>query len=202
MPQAPGGSGRSGGEEAPRPEVQVARGGGEVAVAEEFLDRRHVAAGFEQMGRDGVAQSVDPALLGDPGAELGHRVELLGHGDVDRARALAIGEEPDLRGPDAPVRAPVLEQPLRERHIAILAALPWAMWIVRRSASRTGTLMVTTSLTRRPAAYVVANTSRSRGCVHAFSKRHTSSRLRMSGSFWGCLGCSVSAEAGPGSPAV
>ena len=73
-----------------------------------------------------MAEGVDAALLGDAGAEFREGVELLGDGDVDRARALAIGEEPDVRGPDAPVRTPVVEQPLGERHVAVLAALALA----------------------------------------------------------------------------
>jgi len=118
--------GRAGGEDATRCEVQVARGGGEVAVAQQGLHRGQIAAGFEEMGGEGVAERMDAALLGDAGAELRHRVELLGDGDVDRTRALAIGEEPDVRGPNAPVRAPVLEQALGERHVTVLAALALA----------------------------------------------------------------------------
>jgi hypothetical protein len=86
--------GRAGGEDAPRRQVQVARGGGEVALPEQGLHRRQTAAGLEEMGGEGMPQGVDAARLGDARAELRQRVELLGDGDVDRARALAIGEEP------------------------------------------------------------------------------------------------------------
>ena len=82
-----------------------------------------VAARFEQVGGEGVAQGVDAALLGDAGAQFRHRVELLGDGDVDGARARAIGEEPDARAVRCPVGAPVLEQPLGERDVAVLGAL-------------------------------------------------------------------------------
>jgi hypothetical protein len=97
-----------------------------MAMAEECLDRGQIATGFEQVRGEGVAQRVDPALLGDARPELGHRVELLGDGDIDRTRALAILKEPDVRGPDAPVGAPVLEQPRGERPGAILAAFALA----------------------------------------------------------------------------
>jgi hypothetical protein len=45
---------------------------------------------------------------------------------VDRAGPLAIGKEPDVRGSDAPIRAPVVEQPLGERDVAVLGAFPLA----------------------------------------------------------------------------
>jgi hypothetical protein len=41
--------------------VQIARGGGQVAVAEEGLDGRQIAAGLEQVGREGVPLMPGPA---------------------------------------------------------------------------------------------------------------------------------------------
>jgi hypothetical protein len=70
-----------------------------------------------------VPQGVDPALLADASAQLGHGVNLLGHGDVDRARALAIGEEPETRGRGLPVDAEVVEQAPGEWHIPVLHPL-------------------------------------------------------------------------------
>ena len=52
---------RAGGEHVPRREVQIARGGGEVAMAEQVLDRRQIAAGLEQVGGEGVAVMPVPA---------------------------------------------------------------------------------------------------------------------------------------------
>src|SRR3989449_290573 len=63
------------------------------------------------------------ALLVDAGPEFRHRVDLLGDRDVDRAGALAIGEEPDAWGRALPVRAEVLKEPRGERHVAVLGAL-------------------------------------------------------------------------------
>ena len=87
--------GRDGAEHAPLAEVEVAHRGGDVLVAEQELDGVQVAAGFQQVGGEGVAQGMDAALLADAGAQFRGGVDLLGDGDVDRARALAIGEEPD-----------------------------------------------------------------------------------------------------------
>jgi hypothetical protein len=57
---------------------------------------------------------------------LANGVELLGHRDVDGPRPLTIGEKPDVRRANAPVRAPVLEQPRGERHVPVLGALALA----------------------------------------------------------------------------
>ena len=67
-------------------------------MAEQGLDCGQIAAGFEQVGGEGVAERVDAARLGDAGAEFRHRVELLGDGDVDGAGALTIGKEQTCGG--------------------------------------------------------------------------------------------------------
>jgi len=77
--------------------MEVPHRRGDLAVAEEPLHGVQVDAGFEQVGGEGVAQGVDAALLLDAGAQLREGIDLLGDRDVDRAAALAIGEEPDAR---------------------------------------------------------------------------------------------------------
>ena len=47
--------GRAGGEHPAGRDVQIARGGGQVVMAEELLDGREIAAGLEQVGGEGVA---------------------------------------------------------------------------------------------------------------------------------------------------
>jgi hypothetical protein len=95
-----------------------------VLVAKQALDRGQSVARFQQVGGEGVAQGMDAALLADAGAQFRGRVDPLGHGDIDRARARAIGEEPDARRRGLPVRAPLLEQPRGERDVAVLGAFP------------------------------------------------------------------------------
>jgi hypothetical protein len=97
--------GRACGQDAPLGEMEVAGGGGEMAMAEQMLDRLQVTAGFEEVGGDGVAQRVDAALLADARPEFGQGVELLNDGDVDGVRAEAIGEQPGRSGPWRPCRA-------------------------------------------------------------------------------------------------
>ena len=75
------------------------------------------------MGGEGVAQGVDAPLFADAGAEFRHRGDLLRDGDVDRTRALAIGEDPDPRGRGPPIHPEVVEHPLGQRHVAVLGAL-------------------------------------------------------------------------------
>src|SRR6266849_10301132 len=74
------------------------------------------------MRREGVAEGMDAPLLLKTGPQFRLRVDLLGDGDIDGARALAIGEEPDAGRADGPVAADVLPEALGERDVAILAA--------------------------------------------------------------------------------
>jgi len=92
-------------------------------MAEQSLHGVQVDARFEEVGGEGVAQGVDAALLADAGAELRQRIDLLGDRDVDRAGALAIGEEPDAGWRGRPVRAPLLQEARGEREVAIFPAL-------------------------------------------------------------------------------
>src|SRR5450756_2331662 len=46
-------------------QVQVAAGGADVAVAQQFLDGEEVDTAFEQVGSEPVAQGVGAAFLGD-----------------------------------------------------------------------------------------------------------------------------------------
>jgi hypothetical protein len=64
-----------------------------------------------------------PPLLVDARPQFGHRVDLLGHRDIDRARALPIAEEPDARRHGLPVRAQLLQEAGGERHVAVFGAL-------------------------------------------------------------------------------
>ena len=115
--------GRARADEPPLTQMEVPHRRGDLAMAQEALHGVQVDAGFEQVGGKRVAQGVDAALLLDAGAQLGHRVDLLGDGDVDRTRALAIGEEPDARRRALPVRAEIVEEARGQRHVAILGAL-------------------------------------------------------------------------------
>jgi hypothetical protein len=63
--------GRAGGEDTAQGEMEVAGGGGQVAVAKQVLDRLQVAAGFEQVRGESMPERVDAALFLDAGAELG-----------------------------------------------------------------------------------------------------------------------------------
>ena len=56
-------------------QVQVARGGADVAVAEPLLQAVQVHAGFEQVGGIAVAQGVDAAVLGDARGVAGARYQ-------------------------------------------------------------------------------------------------------------------------------
>ena len=68
-------------------EVEVPHRGGDVLVAELVLHGGEVGSvRFERVRGEGVAEGVDAALLADAGAQLRHGVDLLGHGDVDRAQ--------------------------------------------------------------------------------------------------------------------
>jgi hypothetical protein len=90
--------GRAGAHEVPLNEMDVPHRRRDLAMAEQALHGVQVDARFEEVGGEGVAQGVDAALLADAGAELRQRIDLLSDRDVDRAGALAIGEEPDAGG--------------------------------------------------------------------------------------------------------
>ncbi len=93
-------------------------------MAELMLDGGEVGGvGFERVRGEGVAEGVDAALLADAGAQLGHGVDLLGHREVDRACARAIGEEPEAGGRGLPVDTEVVQQALGQRHVPILHPL-------------------------------------------------------------------------------
>ena len=62
---------------------------------------------------------MDPALFADAGAELGAGVEPLGDGDANRAGAVGIGEQPQLRRGGLPVGTPVREQARGQGHVAV-----------------------------------------------------------------------------------
>jgi len=58
--------------------MEVARRGGETAVAEQALDRVHINTAFEQVRGKRVAQRMDTARLGDAGAVLGGMKDAMG----------------------------------------------------------------------------------------------------------------------------
>jgi hypothetical protein len=74
---------------------------------------------------------------------------------------LGQGGQPASEVQGAPVEGAL--QPSEIPPATDLGQLPWLMWMVMRSASRSATLRARTSLTRRAPAYVVASKSRCQG---------------------------------------
>ena len=62
--------------------MEVPHRGGDVLVAELVLHGGEVGrVRFERVRGKGVVEGVDPALFADAGAQLSHRVDLLGHAE-------------------------------------------------------------------------------------------------------------------------
>jgi len=71
----------------PRVRVQVAGGGLEVGVAEEFLHGPDVHAGTDEVGGEGVAEAVDSVALAEAVQEGRDRVGVSGPGELSAARS-------------------------------------------------------------------------------------------------------------------
>ena len=70
-----------------------------------------------------MAKGVDPARLGDSGLLFGSFVDMPGPVAAKRACEQFIGEQPGLGTLATPVLAQLLQQPRRERDVAVLVAL-------------------------------------------------------------------------------
>ena len=92
-------------------------------MPETALDDGQRHAGLEQTGRVGVAKRMDPAGLADVGLVFGALVDARGRLTAHRAVEGSSGEQPVLGSVTAPVLAQMLQQPRRERDVAVLAGL-------------------------------------------------------------------------------
>lgn len=88
--------------------MQVTAGGGDVAVAQQFLDGEEVYATFEQVGSKTVAQGVRATALHDAGTVARALVGALGRFDADALLSAAVAKEPSARTKDANKSAQML----------------------------------------------------------------------------------------------
>ena len=93
-------------------------------MTQQPLDRVHVDARLQQMGREGVTQGVNAARLRDTGSAFGGLVRALEAGRIHRVRAMRRRKQPRRGVIDLPVRPQRLQQVRREDRVAILPALP------------------------------------------------------------------------------
>jgi hypothetical protein len=89
------------------------------------LDRPDIDTRFEQVGRETVAQRMDPVAVRDPRALLGMIGDLLGCADGHRHLGIAARQQPRAWPVALPGGAQLGEQTGGEQRRAILAAFPW-----------------------------------------------------------------------------
>src|SRR5271163_280055 len=121
---------RAGGRvEMPLGQMQVDGGDLKVAMAEQYLDSAQIGAGFKQVSRETMAQSVGmnaPVVeAGTFGGDVAGSPEDLGGHRMAGCVPAVAGKQPLLRlAPESsPVDAKFLEQLQAEHDIAVLAAL-------------------------------------------------------------------------------
>ena len=95
-------------------------------MPEQDLDGADVGAGLEQVGGEAVPQGVDGDVLAQPGGAGGLDADPVHRAGGDGAARDVAGEEPVGRAGGLPVVAEQGQQPRREHHVAVPAALALA----------------------------------------------------------------------------
>ena len=116
--------GRRGGARLVVGEMQVAHGRADGAVPEAALNDVQLDPSLKEPGGIAMPQRVDPAGLVDPSLLLGSTVNVCWPMARHRSAEKLVGEDPGLGTYAAPIIAQLLQQPGRERDVAVLAALP------------------------------------------------------------------------------
>ena len=133
-------------------DVQIARGGFQVGVAEQDLNSAEIDAGFEQMCGESVTQRVGMNGFGDARSLRGFpasQEDGFGRNGPGRIRA---GEQP-IGGPlVSPVATQKLAAVWRQRVCRSLRPLPWRTHSTLRALSMSLTFSWVTSMTLSPAA--------------------------------------------------
>ena len=133
-------------------EVQILGRGGELAMAEEFLNGVRIDAILQEMGGETMPEGMDAFAMGNPGLETGGGVDLLRRGDVQRGVSVNRGEKPDRGTIERGVFLQFFQEALGKERVAVLVAL--ALFDANGHAGNIEVLVGfkrTTSLTLRPA---------------------------------------------------